>query len=567
MKRIVIIGGMAAGCRAAARLGRLSSEFQVTVVEKGPVVSFSSCGLPLYAAGEIDSIDDLMMTSYGRIRDPEYFSQVKGVEILLRTEAEEIDPEKKEIRCRKLETEEILVLPYDSLIVTTGARAIKPDFYVEQSPFISPFHTPADAQRFRKTAQSGKIGKAVIIGGGFVGCELLESLTSLWGIETVLIEKENTLLSGCLEPELSSFLESSLKKNEKIQLKLSTAVEGLDVDDLGKPVIILKNGQRIGADYVFYCLGVKPETKLAIQTGIKTGPNNGIIVDDQMRTNIPNIWAAGDCVEVRNLVSDKTECFSLGSLSNRMGRTVAEVIAGKRASFDGATGTISLKLFKSIVCTTGLTEVKARKLGLDAGIVIGCWPDRPDYYPESKNLFGKLVYEKQSMRLLGLQLIGEGEVTRYIDLFTELLSQRKSVEALVNVEHAYTPAHSSPVSPLNFLGYMALNQEFDGIKNESPLNIASFKGKIIDVREEPEIQNEPFYENPVCIPISELSSMVNEFNTDQPIMFVCEKGPRSYEAARLFQRKGFKKVSYLGGGILLYSKVRQLSGSMEVHYE
>lgn len=558
MSKVIIVGGMAAGCRAAARLSRLSPDYKITVVEKGAYISFSSCGLPMYAEGEIDGISNLTKTSYGAIRDEKYFSDVKGVTVLTRTEVESIDSEKNEVRCRTLDNGGgTCVLPYDYLILATGARAVKPKFSNVVSPKVSAFHSPTDAENFRKAAQKGEVEKAVIIGGGFVGCELIEALSSLWGIETVLVEKEDALLPGALDTEIAAYLQSRIGSN-KVKLFLSTGVDSIDKDENGSPVISLEDGRHIEADYVFYCLGVRPNIELARKTNIKIGERGGIVVDANMRTNIRNIWAAGDCVEVRNLVTDKPESLSFGSLSNRMGRVAADSIAGRKASFRGAVGTVSLKLFDQIVCAAGLTEKKAKKSGYETGSVVGSFPDRPDYYPEWKILVAKLVYEKRSMRLLGLQLVGEGEVTRYIDVFSELLAQRKTVAELLELEHAYTPAHSSPISPLNFLGFMAYNQETDGLRNVGPLDARSFEGTFIDVREPEEVESLPFAEEAVRIPLSEIHSRFKEFDADTSIMFVCERGPRSYEAAKAFMKHGHANVSYLGGGNFLYDAINKI---------
>lgn len=558
MHNVVIIGGMAAGCKAAARLRRLSSIYDVTIVEKGSIVSFSSCGLPLYASGEIASLSELSETPYGVVRDEKYFREVKGIRVLTKTEVETIDTERNEVVCRRLDKGETFALHYDSLIVATGAEAVRPGFPYASSPLISSFHTPTDAEIFRRAAEKGKIGKAVVIGGGFVGCELIEALSSLWGIETIMVEKEESLLPGSLDPEIAAYLESSIK-SEKIELILSAAVNRIETDGSGHPVVCLENGRRLESDYVFYCLGVKPSSGLARKSNIGTGRNEGILVDEQMRTNLGNIWAAGDCVEIENLVTGSAECLSFGSLSNRMGRVAADSIAGKKSSFKGAVGAVSLKLFGNIICAAGLTEKKAQKLGYRTGSVIGCWSDRPDYYPEAKLLLGKLVYERPGMRLLGLQLVGEGEVTRYLDVFSELLAQRKNVEDLLDVEHGYTPAHSSPMSPLNHLGAMACNQEKDGVQNISPLLISSFRGTIIDVREPSEVDSLPFPEKSIRIPLSDLGARLDDFPPDEPLLFTCEKGPRAYEAARVFLNNGRKNVSYLGGGNLLYTAVNKIS--------
>lgn len=553
MFNVIIIGGMAAGCKAASRLNRICSNYRITIIENKPCLSVSSCGLPFYAGGDVDDFSELTKTSYGVIRDEKYFHDVKGVNVLTNTFVTEINPEKKEIVCCNIK-DEAFKLKYDSLIIATGSIPKEPAFHYQSSAAISFFHSPQDSKNFRQAVQKGEINKAVIVGGGFIGCEMMEALTSLWGIDTILIEKEKSLLPGCLDQEISSYIESCIE-SEKIQLLLSSSVRKIETDENGKPVVYLNDEQKINSDYVLFCLGVKPNTKLILKSNIETGNYGGIIVDEQMRTNHPDIWAAGDCVEVKNIVTDQRDYFSYGSLANRMGRIAADSIAGKSASFKGAAGTFSLKLFDNIIGATGLTEEKARKLNFNTGSVIGSWPDRPDYYPEMKNLVGKLVYEKGSLRLLGLQMIGEGEVTRYIDVFSELLSRKSTAEDLINLEHGYTPAHSSPISPLNYLGYMVINQECEGIKNFNPLMFSSFKGIFIDLREQYETESNPFPEESLQIPLSEIRLKLDEWNLEQEIIFICEKGPRSYEAARIFKNFGYKNVYYLGGGNLLYSKI------------
>ncbi len=342
MDNVIIIGGMAAGCKAAARLNRICSNYHITILEKKPFLSVSSCGLPYYAGGDIDDFFDLTKTSYGIIRDEKYFHEVKGVKVLTNTEVKEINIEKKEVVCCSIK-DETFTLPYDALIIATGSIPNEPAFPYERSSTISFFHSPPDSKNFREAVQKGEVNKAVIIGGGFIGCEMMEALTSLWGIDTILIEKEKSLLPGCLDPEISSCLEQSIK-TDKIKLMFSAAVNKIETDENGKPAVFFNDEQKINSDYVFFCLGVKPNTKLTLKSNIKTGKYGGILVDEQMRTNLPNVWAAGDCVEIRNLATGKPDYFSYGSLANRMGRGAADSIAGKPVSFKGAAGTFSFKV-------------------------------------------------------------------------------------------------------------------------------------------------------------------------------------------------------------------------------
>ncbi|MFC2084037.1 FAD-dependent oxidoreductase [Bacteroidota bacterium] len=554
MFNIVIIGGMAAGCKAAARLSRLSTNYQIILIERKPLISFGNCGLPLYASGEIDDFFDLVRTSYGVVRDEDFFLKTKNVKIFINTEAIKVNTEKKEVQCRVIDKDEIINFKYDALIYATGSKAVEPKFPFPESPLISTFHSPFDAKNFRKVVQMGKVGASVIIGGGFIGCELTEALSSLWGIDTILIEKGKSLLTKFLDPEVSKVLENRIRMNG-VNLLLSTDIEKIVLDEKELPVIYFNDGNRINTDYLFYNLGNKPNSVLARNAGIEIGQSGGILVDKNMRTNISNIWAAGDCVETMNLITGKPEYYSSGSLSNRMGRVVADSIDGRNSTFEGTVGSFSLKVFNLIVSATGISEQKASKLGYDVGSVHGTWSDRPDYHPETKNLYIKIIYQKPNLKLLGMQIVGEGEVTSYVDVFSELLLNNKTANNLLDIEHGYTPAHSSPISPLNFLGYMIINQEMDGVKNINPGELSFFNGKIIDVRENSEIENFPIDKNTVNIPLSDFREKVNELDNDKPTMFICEKGSRAYEAARILYNKGHKNVSYLGGGVLFYKEL------------
>ncbi|NNG27918.1 MAG: FAD-dependent oxidoreductase [Ignavibacteriaceae bacterium] len=556
MYNVIIIGGMAAGCKAAARLSRLSSDYQITIIERKPIVSFGNCGLPLYAAGEVDDLYDLAKTGYGAIRDADYFNDVKAVNVLTKTEVVEINSDKSEVTYKAVDDEQTATLHYNALIIATGSQSVVPGFPLPKSSEVSSFHSALDAKNFRETAQKGKVRKVVIAGGGFIGCELTEALRSLWGIETILIEKEEALLSKFLDREISRLVENRIEENG-VHVLLSSEIEKIENDEKDLPVVNLTNGTKIESDYLFYNLGVLPETDLAESAGVKIGKLGGIIADKQMKTNIPNIWAAGDCVETNNLVTGKPDYFSLGSLSNRMGRVAANSIAGRDDSFNGAAGTISLQVFDLIISATGLTEQKAKEHGYNTGTVIGCWSDRPDYHPDSKDLFGKLIYEKESLKLLGIQLVGEGEVNRYVDVVSELLANNKTVYDLENLEHGYMPAHSSPISPLNFLGYMVINQEKENVKNVSAKQVSSFDGLFIDLRESEEIDSSAFSHNAVHIPLADLRKKRDDFDLDAPIMFICEKGPRSLEAARIFMNFGYRNVSYLGGGNTFYKEVNK----------
>ncbi len=551
MEKVLIIGGMAAGCKTAARLKRIKPDFEVKIIEKKSFLSYGTCGMPLYASGEVDGFLDLAKTSWGTVRDADYFKEAKDIEALTETIVEKIDYANRSAECLNLKSNEKLTLNFDKLVICTGAKPVQPPFPCPESERISNFHNPLDAKKFRELAQTGKVGRVVIIGGGYIGCELAEALVSLWGIETYIIELQDRLLPNTLDKEVSALLEKTLIKND-IKVFPDSHAEKIDIkNDLS--LVKLSSGDTIESDYVFLCPGLKPEVELAKSIGINIGQLGGIIVDEQMRTNLPDVWAAGDCVEIKNLITGKNAFFPLGSLANRQGRVIAESIAGIGSAFKGAVGANSIKVFGLIIAQAGLNEASAKKQKIDYSAVWGTWHDMPDYHPGAKTLFGKLIYEKVTLKLIGLQLAGMGEVTRYIDVFTALAQKSGTIKDLLDVEHAYTPPHSSPINPLNFMGAMALAQECDGVRCLSPLQYDKFSGKVLDVRELVEIDGET--SAGTNYPIAEYRKHIDEYKKDEPLLIVCEKGPRSYEAAKTFMNNGFKDVCYLGGGIQLANAI------------
>jgi NADPH-dependent 2,4-dienoyl-CoA reductase/sulfur reductase-like enzyme/rhodanese-related sulfurtransferase len=548
MKDVVIIGGMAAGCKAAARLKRLKPDYHVTIIEQRSFVSYGTCGMPLYASGDADDFFDLAKTSYGIIRTPEFFKSVKDVEVLINSKALRIDTESRTVHCRNLDLNDEFHLNYDYLVIATGAEPVMPDnLILPESDRISTFHNPLDAKRFRELAQKGKIGSSAIIGGGLIACELAEALVSLWGIETTVIEKEGHLLSTCLDKEMSLFIERKFAENE-INIELSATTEKIALPIKGNPVLYLSNGKEIEVDYLFVCTGVKPSVSILYDTGILTGELGGIKVDDKMMTSIPGIYAGGDCVESLNIVTGNKSVFPLGSLANRHGRVIADNIAGIESKYPGAAGTVSMVVFNTITANTGINEKTALKLGIDYSCVWGTWSDRPDYHPNHKNIFAKMIYEKGNGKLLGLQLIGIGEVTRYIDVFSFMLMKKCTIEDLLEFEHAYNPPHSGPLTILFNLGAMALAEMNGGTECLNPYYITNDDEVFLDVREDYEASAIPLTENSINIPLSKLRNEISELDKSKKYVIICQKGSRSFEAAIILKNAGFGITGYIGGG-------------------
>ncbi|MBM2815252.1 MAG: oxidase (noxA-3), partial [Ignavibacteria bacterium] len=316
------------------------------------------------------------------------------------------------------------------------------------------------------------------------------------------------------------------------------------------------NEETLYTDYIFLCIGSIPETKLAKKTGIRLGKSGGIIVNKYFETNINNIYACGDCTEIMNQVTCKPEWFSNGSFANRQARIVANNISVdgynndfEKQSYFGTVNPVSFKIFGLNIASVGLTADSAIKYGLNLASHCATFHDRPHYHPDSKLLFAKIIYKKNNLKIVGLQLIGEGEVTRYIDIFSVLLSRYSNINDLLDLEHCYTPAHSSPLSPLNELAAMVINKEFENIDSIAPFDINTFHGEIIDLREENEVKKNPFKLSSKNIPVNKLRENIPLLDKEKEYLMVCQIGQRSYEATRIMTNTRFSKVKYLEGGI------------------
>jgi len=553
MKRVVIIGGMAAGCKTAARLRRLDQNCEITIVEKLPIVSFGACGMPFYASGDVDSFEELMSTAWGTVRTPEFFKNSKNINILTETVCTKIVPEHNFVEIEDKSGKK-KILDYDYLVIATGSKPIEPSFEFPKSERVSFFHSPLDSKKFRKLAEEGKISDAVIIGGGFIGCELADALTSMWGINVTLIEKENSLLFRYFDPEISNILYSLFQRNG-ISIMLNTLVDR--IESFENKLTIFTDKGIVETDYVFLALGVKPNAELAQESGIAVGEKGGICVDAHLKTNFENVFAAGDCIETTNLVTGKKEIFALGSLANRQGRVVADNIAGLQSDFEGAVGAISLKVFDTVFASTGISSYCAARENITTDFALGTFYDRPHYYPESEVIFAKVLYDRKSGSLLGFQICGKGETTRYVDVFTQLLHQKSNYKALFDVEHSYTPPHSSPMNPLNYLGGIIENQMKFGIKAISPAMFGFEEGEwtILDLRTESEIKELEFDAASIHIDFDNLTNELNKINGLDKILCVCQKGPRAMETAIWLKQSGKKEVAYLAGGLQMLNSL------------
>lgn len=547
----VIIGGVACGPKTAAALARRLPEASITLFQKETRVSYGTCGMPYFASGDIGSFDELTFTSYGVPRDTTFFKQTKGFDVVTGAEVTAIDRKAKTVTVRTALDGSTRTHRYGKLVIATGAAPNNPPFKVPQSDRVRYFTRPDDAINFRKLAQTGQVGSAVVIGGGFIGCEVVEAAAGLWGIETTLIEKENQVLPYVLDPEMAAMVEREMARQD-VRVLTGRRVTEIALSDDGSPVVSIDGEVKISADYVFLCLGVHPEVTLARDAGLVVGEFGGIEVDEHMRTSDENIYAGGDCVESVSQVTGKRMYIPMGSVANRHGRVVAENLAGKPASFPPVTGAFLVKVFEANVGAVGLSELTAMKHGLNARVLWGTFPDKPDYYPESNVFTLKMVYERDSERLLGLQAVGAGDICRRIDVFSSMLRTGATIGDLLDFEQGYAPPYAEALDPLFHLGCMARAQSRGA--SFIPPAVSVHDVQFIDVREEEETEQEPWSSvsgcmQPVNIPLGDLRRRLDELDRTRKTVIVCKRGPRSFQAAAILKAAGFADVDILAGGL------------------
>jgi NADPH-dependent 2,4-dienoyl-CoA reductase/sulfur reductase-like enzyme/rhodanese-related sulfurtransferase len=527
----------------------------ITLFHREEHFSYGTCGLPYFASGDIGSFEELMRTSWGTVRDAEFFAKAKGFTAIPAAEVTAIDRRKKTVTVNLLNEGQTVEHGYGKLVLATGATPNQPPFRVPTSDRVRSFTRPADAIHFRRLAETGRLSRVVIVGGGFIGCELAESAAGLWGLETTLVEKEPQLLPYALDPEMVALVTAAMRK-QGVKVRADVAVEKV-VEDGSELIVSMADGASVSCDYLFLCLGVKPLVSLASGSGLAIGETGGIVVNERMQTSDPDIYAGGDCVESVHQLTGRRLILPMGSLANRHGRIIAENISGHAAEFPGVLGAFLLKCFDLNVGAVGLSEEAAVRAGLKAGAVWGTFADKPDFYPESATVTAKMVYDRDDFRLLGLQVVGAGDVCRRVDVFSAFLGRKGTVEDLLKLEHGYAPPYAEAQDPLHHLAAMATAQQ-RGFDMTSP----AMTGKagrneadmiLLDVRTKEEAVADPIpagrYAEYINLPLEELAAGLSELDSNRETVIICRRGPRSYQAAVILRNAGFAGVRFVGGGV------------------
>ncbi len=548
-RKILIIGGVAAGMKAASRLRRLDPEAKITVIERGVHLSYGACALPYVLSEEIEELDEVRKTANGTVRDETFFSMVKDVEVLTCCEALRIDRKNQQLEVQFLGGNQQQQLPYDALVLATGSSPLIPPFPGRDLAGVRALKDIEDAENIANHVASG--AQAVIVGGGLIGLEMAEALKSR-GMNVTLLEMQDQVLSGILDSDMAEHIHRELR-NKGVNLRLQEPLQAICGKD-GHVQQVTTEKASYPADLVIMALGVQPNIELAKEAGLDIGLSGAIAVNEQLQTSDPLIWAAGDCVESHHLLNKQPMHLPLGSTANKHGRIVADAICGRPTSFPGILGTLLVKVFGLNVGRTGLSAAQAQASGFDPVSILAPSPDRVHSMPEARPILTRLTIDRSSRKLLGAQIVGSGEVAKRIDVVATALSFGADIDQLAQVDLGYAPPFSAAMDPLHQAAN-ALRNKLDGLaKSLSPLQLKKRLNTgeellLLDVRS-PEEYAEVRIPGTTLLPLGQLRAKVSELPKDKLIVPLCKISLRGYEAIRILKAAGFEKVAYLEGGVL-----------------
>ena len=538
--KVLIIGGVAGGATAAARARRVNEEALITVLERGPYVSYANCGLPYFIGRDIDQRAKLLLQT------PEGFDKRYRVDVRLRTEALELDLKNQRVRAVGPEGE--TWFPYDSLILAQGGSPIMPPLQGADSEHVFKLWTVPDMDRLDGYINEKKPKTAVVVGGGFIGIEMAEAFKHR-GIDTTVVELMPTVMS-MMDREFGTMIAHELEDNG-VKAITGIGVTSLGVDSSGQRTVTLSDGRNITADLVLFSVGVRPELTLAKQAGLEIGPSGGLIVDEYLRTSDPHVWAAGDMVEVVQKISGRHIRIPLAGPANRQGRIAASNALGEQMHYDGALGTSVVKVFEATAAMTGLSERAARELGLDIGVAVIHKDHHAGYYPGGKEMALKIIYDKKTARLLGAGAFGHAGVDKRIDVLATALQGKMTLHDLAEIDLAYAPPYSSANDPVNLVAFVGLND----VSGFSPVisavqlkhELGASNPFVLDVRTVGEFSR-GHLRGATNIPIDDLRNRLAEVPKDRRVAVHCKGGFRGHLAMRVLKSNGFTDVVNVTGG-------------------
>jgi NADPH-dependent 2,4-dienoyl-CoA reductase/sulfur reductase-like enzyme/rhodanese-related sulfurtransferase len=555
-ENILIIGAVAVGPKSGCRFKRLCQEGNVTLIDQDDIISYGGCGIPYYISGDVSDESELRSTSFHMVRDETFFRDDKGLKALTGTKAMSIDRKNKKVRVQNKNGEE-KDFSYDKLVIGMGTRPRDlniPGVGLKNVFRVGNMH---DAIAIKQMVAAGQVEKAVVIGGGFIGLEMAEALADMWQIDTTVVEYCDQIMPGFVSKSMARMAQKRMS-DEGVTFYLGEGVEALEGE--GTVAAVKTNKRILPADIVIMAVGVAPNTQLAADAGLEIGQNGFIVVNDHMQTSDPDIYAGGDCVQIKNLVTGKPGFFPLGSMANRQGRVIGTNLAGGDAVFKGGVGSFVVKTFDMALAGAGLSDETARKNGYDAvGIQVAQF-DRAHFYPEKEIIYLELVVDRKTRRVLGIQGFGgqnSGMFAR-VNAVATILQYQPTVDAVSNLELAYSPPFASAMDIVNALGNAAENY-LDG--RYTPMDFDEFaacwpdRGKngclYLDCRAyaDAKVFEDKYPGVWKSIPHNELIKRMDEVPRDKKLVLVCNTGVRSYEAQINLRALGFDNTVSVGAGV------------------
>jgi NADPH-dependent 2,4-dienoyl-CoA reductase/sulfur reductase-like enzyme/rhodanese-related sulfurtransferase len=554
--KVVIVGGVAAGPKAASKIIRMKPETDVTIIEKGQFLSYAGCGLPYYVSGEIKEQKELMETPAGVVRDAAFFLNVKNFKVQNRTEALEIDRKGKRLRVKALATGEESWLPYDKLVLATGASPVIPPIPGVDKKNVFTLHGVHDAEGIKTALAQQKAKDVVIIGGGLIGVEATEALAT-HGCRVTIVEMLPQILN-LLDWEIARLVENYMESNG---VRVMTNTKALALESRGGTNDIVTHvrtdKQDLPADMVILAIGVHPNTSLAQKAGLAIGEKTGAIqVDGHLCTSDPDIYAAGDCVECMDRLTGLPCYVPLGSTANKQGRVVAMNICGEHELFPGIVGSSICKVFDYCAARTGLTERAAISLGHEVITAMVPGADKAHYMPQSKTLLMKIIADKKTERLLGVQVTGPGEGAKRIDVAATAITAGMTLDQLAQLDLSYAPPYASAMDNLITAANVARNKRdgyMIGISAESVQHkIQNGEDFVfLDVRS-PQEHAQVHLPKSIVIPLGALRKRLGEIPKDKEVITYCAISLRGYEASLILRAAGFADVKVLDGGVAMW---------------
>ena len=536
--KVIIIGGVAGGATAAARIRRLDEQAEIVVFERSGFISYANCGLPYYIGGVIEDPEELTLQT------PESFFSRFRVAMRVRHEVTAIHPDRKTVSVTNLETGEEFEEGYDKLILSPGAKPTQPRLPGVGLDKLFTLRTVEDTFRIKAYISENHPKSAVLAGGGFISLELAENLREL-GMDVTIVQRPKQLMNP-FDPDMAAFIHSEMRRHG-VKLALGHTVEGFEEKDGGVDVL-LKDEAPLHADMVVLAIGVSPDTHLAQEAGLELGVKGSIVVNDRMETSVPDIYAVGDAVQVKHFVTGQDVLLSLAGPANKQGRIAADNICGGDSHYTGSQGSSVIKVFDMTAATTGVNETNAKKAGLDVDTVILSPMSHAGYYPGGKVMTMKVVFEKGTYRLLGAQIVGYEGVDKRIDVLATAIRAGMKATELKDLDLAYAPPYSSAKDPVNMAGFMIENIANGVLKQWHLADALPRDGSVtlLDTRTVGEYAS-GHIDGFLNIPVDELRERLGELDKGKPVYVICQSGLRSYIACRILHGNGFECYNFSGG--------------------